>query len=77
MAKLDLYVTSGRCAPCFYLRNLIKEHDIPVNIIEDGEHPLVYDVPTLIMNNASVIKGVTTIQSFLETNVIPKKVGEI
>ena len=74
MAKLELYVSSGPCAPCAFLKNIINKHDLPVDIIIDGSHPMVWDVPTLIMNGTSIIKGVTTIQSFFETHLLPKEV---
>lgn len=68
--KLNLHVSDGKCMPCSYLRKFIKDNNIKdVNIVEgNGGHPLVYDYPTLIINNASVIKGVTSIQRFLESN---------
>lgn len=72
--KLDLYVSESGCVPCAWIKKFVANNNINVNIITNKDHPLVHDVPTIIIDDASVIKGVLAIQRYLETHIIPKKV---
>ncbi len=73
-SQLDLYVAAKGCAPCNWIKAFVARHNIPVTIIEGGTHPLVFDVPALVIDKASIIRGVIAIQRYLETHVIPKEV---
>lgn len=74
--KLDLYIAESGCAPCAWVKKLVADNNIDVNIITNKDHPLVHDVPTIIIDGASVIKGALAIQRYLETHIIPKKINE-
>lgn len=70
MTSLDLYVTEHNCAPCEYVKEIIEKNELPVNIKVGGYHPLVNSHPTLILDNASVIKGALAIEKYLETHFV-------
>lgn len=72
MVVLDLYVKDSSCAACKYVRQLVGEHRLPVDIKIGGYHPLVTKHPTLIIDNASAIVGAVSIENYLETHFIKK-----
>ena len=77
MAKLDLYVRSN-CVPCRHVERFIKKHNVEhlFNIISEGYHPLVSDRPALVINDASVIKGVMTLEHYIYANLVPMEVTD-
>lgn len=68
MVVLDLYVKSTPCAACAYVKEMVREHELPVNIKVGGYHPLANKHPTLILDNASAIVGAVAIEQYLKTH---------
>lgn len=73
--KLELYVTD-KCIPCAHVLEFIQKNGLEdkIKVVKNGKHPMVYSTPALIFNEASVIKGVESIEKFLSVHYIPKEV---
>lgn len=77
MVVLDLYVKGSPCAACTYIKEMVREHRLPVNFKVDAYHPLANKHPTLILDNASAIVGAVSIETYLNTHFVKdKKEGE-